>query len=51
MNRRVLGMFAVFALCVLCLAGCNTVHGVGTDIQNAADSTQQAIDKVFEGEK
>ncbi len=53
MNRRVLGVFAVvvFAVCVLCLTGCNTVHGVGTDIQNAADSTQQAIDKAFEGDK
>lgn len=53
MNRRVIGSVAVivFALGVLSLGGCNTVHGVGTDIQNAADNTQKAIDKAFEGDK
>ncbi len=55
MSRRLVGSIAgiagvLFVLCALSLSGCNTVRGVGTDIQNAADQTQQAIDKAFEGD-
>ena len=56
MKRRRAGTIAgiagvLFVLGALGPSGCHTVHGVGTDIQNAADRAEQAIDKVFEGDK
>jgi len=30
------------------LAGCNTVSGVGKDLQSASDNTAEAIDKAIE---
>ncbi|USN98527.1 MAG: entericidin EcnA/B family protein [Phycisphaeraceae bacterium] len=33
----------------LSLAACNTVRGVGTDIHNAADTTERAIDNAVDG--
>lgn len=41
----------LLTLFALGLAGCNTVRGVGTDIQEASDNTAEAIDEVFDGDK
>lgn len=41
----------MLALFTVGLAGCNTVSGLGQDLQSASESTSRAIDKAFDGEK
>lgn len=40
---------ALFLLVVpFALTGCNTVSGIGKDLQDASENTSEAIDKAFE---
>lgn len=41
--RNVL-MFALVSFSVLALSGCNTVRGVGQDVEKAGDEVQEAAD-------
>ncbi|MBZ0171523.1 MAG: hypothetical protein K8E66_04015 [Phycisphaerales bacterium] len=50
-NKRLVCRGLLLTLFALGLAGCNTVRGVGTDIQEASDNTAEAIDDVFDGDK
>ena len=34
-------IIAVFALCFVALAGCNTMHGLGKDIEQVGDKIQK----------
>lgn len=38
---------AAAAAFTFALAGCNTVSGVGRDLQEASENTSEAIDKTF----
>jgi len=40
---RTRGIAAMVGLCGLALSGCNTVEGVGQDIQAAASATRDAL--------
>lgn len=43
-NRTVaIGVAAAFVAAAMLLSGCNTVKGVGKDIETAGDKTQKAI--------
>lgn len=42
---RALVVASAFAVLALALAACNTVKGVGTDLQKGAEATSRAIDK------
>lgn len=42
---RALVIASAVAVLALALAACNTVKGVGTDIQKGAEATSKAIDK------
>lgn len=42
---RALVVASAFAILALALAACNTVKGVGTDLQKGAEATSKAIDK------
>lgn len=42
-NSSLLGLLAVMAAVVLVLAGCNTIAGVGADIQKSANWTAQKM--------
>ena len=45
---RALVVASAFAVLALVVAACNTVKGVGTDLQKGAEATSKAIDKVAE---
>lgn len=42
-NSSLLGLLAVMVAVVLVLTGCNTIAGVGTDIQKSANWTAQKM--------
>ena len=43
MNTRILSIFAAMLIGTLALTGCaNTIRGVGRDVANTADATQDA---------
>jgi len=42
--RRWLGLVAIVAVCVAGLAGCNTVEGMGEDIEATGQWIQEAAD-------
>ena len=44
MLRRILPMFLIVG--VLGIAACNTVHGLGQDIERGGEKTQDAADAV-----
>ena len=37
-----MGSFLIAILCALVLAGCNTVHGMGQDIEKAGEAIQKS---------
>ncbi|MCC6951124.1 MAG: hypothetical protein IT433_06715 [Phycisphaerales bacterium] len=43
--KPVRALVVASAFAVLALAACNTVKGVGTDLQKGAEATSKAIDK------
>jgi predicted small secreted protein len=47
LKRRFLALFMLASLAsVLATLGCNTVHGVGRDVERAGEKTQDAADSV-----
>ncbi len=45
MKRKIVAATAALLLAAL-LAGCNTIHGLGKDIERAGQKTQEAADAV-----
>lgn len=51
MKPRTLRRVLLAALACAFLGGCNTVSGVGKDIQSASEATSRAIDRAVDGDK
>lgn len=41
MGKRVFKIMIICALCLMVLGGCNTIKGVGRDIQDSAEGVQK----------
>ena len=39
---RISGKFAVLLLCLLAVAGCNTIKGAGKDMQKVGEKVEEA---------
>ncbi len=46
--RKTVVLLATVALCLATLVGCNTVKGIGQDIQSGAQAVQNTIDYELE---
>jgi predicted small secreted protein len=50
MNPRTLRRVLLVSIALAVLGGCNTVSGVGKDLQSASENTSRAIDRALEDE-
>lgn len=50
MKPRILRRVLLAAVAFSVLGGCNTVSGVGKDLQSASEATSRAIDRAVDGD-
>lgn len=47
MRKRLVWILSILVVTILTVAGCNTIKGVGTDITEIAQASQDVLDSTF----